>query len=624
MIEFASKHANKKQYETSVPFVLPNCIFTLRDSGVLEWKEYDELTKDPELLAEIITALQGLAANNTQNIFGNEVQDKKFLQTLLALYLDRAGRVDEAERVYRELEGQHSPFAMKLFGRGAAGSLDALSARASAMNAEYGIEATQLQELMKVSLAERIENLDAIEELVNNISLSDESGGLFFARALKKVRQEKAYSEGKVVNIDFDDQMNMWKMSDNRQLTYISETAATFDNRNGDRQNAMIYDAAFPGPRVTEMTFTFPTDSAPNPKFAPGIVIASFGQQDYTLGVAISEELAFQRSAAPTKPDDIRTGLMIFGTSYGAGPAAVRFPYRSNRCKLRVLTDKHWIEVYADDQYVFSYRNTAFENLAQTFALRMTRGVGGSGQVEVSDITIQKWSLGAPPETRISRNLVKHFQNKLDAEPNDKWNQFWLAHAFHNHGDTVKALKLYLQSVESGVNKQIAGFYIGDILDREGKRKEAFDWYVESATNASNGGLKKLMYAHNNVREINQEVNWSAFRAKWLIKTCGFEMNEADEIQLSRLSKIPYEINWLEKTSAFFPRDDAPEIILASKIRYLNDTIKKTPDSYKYIPTEIKEAIEAEGVYKVSPDSEPLYLKVKEATPFFRSIDKIR
>ena len=621
MIKFATEQANKKQYETGVPFILPQCLVMLRSNRILDNREeYEKLIDDPKLLGNVITALEGLVEHNTQRIFRSRVQDEKFLPTLLALYLTRAGRVDEAERVYRTLDRQHNPLAVKLYGAGGAGSLDALSASAAAMNAEYGMEAKQIEKLMVDSVEKRIANLDAIEEIVGNISLSDESGGLFFSRALKQVQEEKAFADGDIVKVDFDPQMNMWKMGDNRQLTYVSESAATFDNRSGDRYNSMVYRATFPGPKVTEVTFTMPENKIPNPEFAPGFVAAKYNSQNYTFGISFGGCDAANAQRRAAKPAEVCDGKVVFGAG---GAFGVRFPYRNNQVKLRVYTDKNWIEVYADDQYVFSYRNSAFEDLSPPFALQMNRGVGGTGEVEFSDITIRKWS-GAPPQTRRPAKLVEHYQQIFDADPDDRWNQFWLAHALHNHDDLDAALKLYKQSVESGVNKQMAGFYIGDILDRQGKRKEAFDWYVESATGRSDGGEANLMYAHSPDVAKNGPLNWSCFRASWLSQTCGFELDDRSKMNISRRAKIPREISWLNNCRRNFPKKDAPKNTLDHRLESLDRNIQKTPQRYKKFATEVREAIEANGVYEVSPDDEPLYLKVKEATPFFRSLDKMR
>lgn len=623
MIKFATEHANKKEYETGIPFILPQCIFVLRDEGVLELGESTKLEMEPKLLDDTITALKGLNEQNKPIIFNGTIQDDKFIPTLLALFLTRADRGDEAARVYRALDRQHSPFAVKMYGTGAAGSLDALSASAAAISSEYGIEAKQLQALLVDSVEQRIANLDKIEELVGDISLSDPSGGLYFSRSLKRVQQEKRFADGEVVKIGFDQEMNMWKMSDNRQLTYISESAATFDNRSGDGHNTIIYRPTFLGPRITEMTFTFPDDRVTNQLFTPGFVGAAYEQFNYSFGVAIDGSERSRTTGGTPAPDAVCTGRIVFGASTGKNVTHISFPYRNNKIKLRVYTDKQWFEVYADDQYVFSLRHNAYENLAEAFALHVTRAAAGTGQVQISDITVQKWS-GGPPETRRSAKLVDHYQQKFDADPDDRWNQFWLAHALHNHGDLDGALKLYKTSVESGVNKQMAGFYIGDILDRQGKRKEAFDWYLESALGVSEGGPTKLMYAHNPHVSVNGPVNWSSFRVQWLYRTCDFSLDPLSKNQTQRWAKIPGQSGWLDRCLKNLTNRNDHEATFNHRLESLEANIEKTPRRYKELATEVKDAIEANKVYEVSQDDEPLYLKVKEATPFFRSLDKPR
>ena len=623
MLDFAREHAAKKNYETSVPFILPHCIFFLRDADVVNDIDFDRITANRKLLDEIIAALHGLSEHNKDYFFRGNVYDKKYLQTLEAQFLSRAGYAAKSKRLFQELKGRPSPAAMKLYGKSAAGSSEAMTAQVSAFSSEHSEEARKLQNLMADPVENRIANFKKIEELIGDISLPDDDGGLYFKRALDTVRQEKAFNDGKSVKLGFDPKLNMWRQQDLRHLEYISESSATYDNREGDKFNRVIYGAIFPGPKVTEVTLSFPRDAKPNPAFAPAFTIGVLEKMVYSIGASISEEKAYQPAGTKRGPaGDVRVGTIHFGLSTGlAPPFKYPFPLKDNKCNLRVYTDNNWIEVYTDDQFLFRHHTPQSVKLSPVFALQVNRGTKGTGDVEVSDIKVQKWS-GAPPVKFDAAAYLKHYQKVYDLDPKDKWNQFWLAHAKHAKGDHDGAMELYKKACDSGVNKQIAGFYIGDILDKQGKRKEAFDWYLESALGFSDGGPSKVMYADLPSSRGSKALNWSSFRASWLSEICGFEVEKKEyQYALSSRAQLTKKLKWLEQCRKMLPRKNSDDNFIESKIKTLGYQVKKTPEQYKYIPENIISEIRKNRIFKMDPAKEPLYLKVKESTPFFRHID---
>ena len=622
MCKFAFKHAKKKKYESGVPYILPTCIFMIRNWGVLDAEQFDKLLNERQLIAETITALQGLLDNNKQYVFNGEVRDKKFLQTMLAFFMYRAGRTSDAERVFRELDGQHSAVAMKQFGNGAAGTMQALSAGASAFSAEYGEEAYQLQALMEDPVEKRIGNIDAIEELIGNISLSNESGGLYFERCLKQVRMEKKFADGEVVDINFDSDLNTWRIIDNHQLKYVSQSSAIYDNRTGDRTNQIVQVGRYPGPRMIQATFTFPDGVVPDPTFAPGLLAAAYNDWLYTVTVGLTENRTYQ-PIYREKASNIRVGEIRFGVSTGDRhmPPDVLFPCRDNRCELKFFVDVNYLEVYVGEQFLFRHWTPNLNKLVEFFAIQTNRALVGRGQVEISDLKVQKWA-GPPPRKAGKEEVLEHYQKLFDADPDDKWNMFWLAQAKHANGDLVGALPLYKKACEAGVNKQIAGFYIGDILDRQGKRREAFDWYMDSALNVSDGGPANMMYAHTRQSSFTEPVNWSAFRARWLSVSNGFELKDKSfDRHLRSRSKLPTEIKWLAECVRVMPKTDDNEYQIESHITSYDRILKETPTKFKFIPQTIQDALKENSLFRRKIEDEPMYLSVEKATPFFRRIE---
>ncbi len=612
MTKFALEQANKNQFDTGVPYLLPAFIFMTRNLDVLETAEYNKLTSDKKLLGETIEALDGMIEHNTQFVFDGKLRDKKFLPTLRAIFLMRAGKVDLAERQYKDLDGQHSVAALIAYG-GKAGSFDSLMAASSAFNAEYQEEAELLKALVEVPLEKRITNFDKIEELVENVSQSDESGGLYFQRLLEKVTLEKKYSMGEPVELRFDPQMNQWKLADNRQLTYVSETTATFDNRNDERSNQAFHGSWFPGPRMSQATFTFPDEESPLEDFAPGFLIGMAGEFTHTIGLALTGNRA-HNFASP----NIRTGSLVFGISHAnLPPSRISFPIKNNRCELKVLAAKNYFEVYADGQFVIRCRSKFLTETAPGFAIQQNHGCKGRGVVEVSDIVVQKWA-GPPSVETKGQKLIEHFENLCESDPEDKWNTFWLAHAKHAVDDFEGALPLYKQACDAGVSKQFAGFYIGDVLDRLGKRKEAFDWYLESALNTSGGGIKELMYVRPPDINVGHPVSWSAFRANWLLMTT--DLNSDGEQQLSGMRKVPRGFQWLDRLCYLLrvPRDDEKQKKYRSE--QLDAVEQKAQDPYKKLVSAVADLIDQDGLYNVGLEEEPLYLKLDFMT-FFDSLD---
>lgn len=619
MIAFARKQAAKKQYAEGVPYCLPKCIFMLRRERLGDPKEIKKLISDPDVLAEAVVALEGLVEHNRDYILDNQIRDKAYLQTLLALFLSQTSQAEKAEAVFRELDGKPSVAAIEKFGAGATGTIDTLMARASAFGAEYGEDAKRLSKLMSVPFDERIANLPAIEELVGNISLSDESGGLYFERALNVVRKQKAFADGEVVELEFDPQFNQWAVRDTRHLTFVSNTTATFDNREGNRHSQIFHSADFPSPRMIEFTLSLPngykelpgldTRGNTDPHFAPGILIGKAYDASYSLGVELSKVTVLRTPDA--YKSRVRRGEIFLGLNDGRTLPRISFPYLYGSSTIQVYVDENYIEVYTDGQFLFRRRANELTNPAAGVALMGSSGVKGTGEINFSDIKVKKWS-GIPAAGASYADLLDHYQKVCEAEPDNKWNQFWLGHAKHATGDLEGALKLYIQACEKGVNFQIAGFYIGDILDRQGKHEEAFDWYCKSACEASEaqGG-----YQHKvpSFAPKSTPQQWSCFRANWLSAMHGFEVgNDAKKAEVQLEARLPVELAWLQSCLKAMNLADPDE-----KISRLKETAEATPRKYRDIHKTILKQLKADGTVEYSTEAQPLYLKVSDITPFF-------
>jgi len=213
--------------------------------------------------------------------------------------------------------------------------------------------------------------------------------------------------------------------------------------------------------------------------------------------------------------------------------------------------------------------------------------------------------------------MAKYYEKRLKRNPESPWDLFWLGHAWHSMREFDKALPLYLKACEHGVSKHYAGFFIGDVYDFQGKRREALDWYLDAALNSDGGGPRNAMFVGSKIGNISEPINWAAFRAKWLLATTELEANRKEKI-LAR-AKVRHELYWLSQLGALVgrekPKDEKSHERRLENMKYIQ---RRADGQFEEVISEVTKAIKQDGTYKVSSEKQPLYLKVQ---PFFLFFD---
>lgn len=200
----------------------------------------------------------------------------------------------------------------------------------------------------------------------------------------------------------------------------------------------------------------------------------------------------------------------------------------------------------------------------------------------------------------------------IDREPDEKWNLFWLAHAKHADGDLDGAMELYEKSKLSGVSNEFTDFYIGDILDRQGKHEAAFQYYIQSATGITEGGA-----GERSMVPSTTSANWSCFRIDWLSKSRGFSVDgKVSKSFIVENSSLPFP--WLASLGVKIPqRNSADKGKMQSIIGEIKVMLKIVPKKYRSIVEKILTSVETNGIYDESEVGKSIYLDIYGATPFF-------
>jgi len=653
MVDFVLNNS-KDSDSDCVAFLLPREIFHWRNNGEFDPDQWEELVRNPKVNQEALAALDKIISKEQSVVVENKIYKPEFFRTVKAVLAAKAGKYEVSEATFDELGNKFSHEAVNRLVANVS-SFNAMRSSVYAFTSEYQADARELKKLWGNSYEQRHKNADEILAITEELSewVGTHSGGLYFKKAQEILQAELAFLEAPLP-LKFDEDFLLWNSNDFSQTEFVSPETMRIDNRRNSARFRIRTSAQFMQQRVFECDVKFPklpasfTEASPSPSqrivkksktsqkavppkqseedliydFRPSVGVGTVGKLHLMIGLGPVKQAKRKRNAASYN------GVLTFGPSRSRDELVnYKVNLRPDQNRLKILFGPKYVEVYLNSQFVFRSFSEKFD-WSRLIVLQQPMGAQGRGVVEFSNLVVRTWEQGPPPTLpRDAEALIEYYGEAVEAEPENAWAKFWLAHAKHLAKDFEGAIPLYEQAIAAGITTRFAGFYIGDACDRSGRYEDALSWYKKAndpaAAPCPHVQQGKYVYTGTPPEKC------ALFRLQWILATKGeLTDDEMATLKSTGNSNISFNGPGQSLSSVGFNlaiarRKDKYEIALKSIERHL-DFLERSKNIGDYRETlqPVLDALRDQRIYVRPENAPPIYLKYRDEDKFFAHFER--
>ncbi len=568
-------------------------------------------------MAEVLKALDGLANDPTPKVIEGRIRGAQYFYTLKAMVGIKYDRFDAGREAFAKLNGKYDRDAVRKF----------YSKKSNSFNASYEFYYAQayiddpqvkplIQRLLRLKgdrYEDRKDHYDDIAKIGEEYFAqhTDHPSAPFFKALYQPIMDERDYMEGKQVTVPIEPDLSTFLFDDIEKIEYVPDGKIKIDNQIGDYRYSMTSFSSFPGlGKEVEFDIEFPeladTDPSAN-QLAAGFSACRVRNEQFYFGLT-----RIYRRNKPQNVHDI--GYLMFGyTKRQQSMFFYQFPILPDKNTLRVISGSGYFEIYVNDQFVTRSMMHAIEGAYSQLMFEAPTVLKGRGHFQISNVrvTIQPHM---PPINETDEHMIAYYKFRLDRFPEDKWSVYWMATTHHRAGDYAKALEMYQQAIDMGIDQSRAAFFIGDCHEQTGQLKEALKWYQIAAL-PENQNLIAL-YDRGPEYPFSNFNNWAAFRLQWLKHT---HSNE----EIRRLAGSQPTVDPIPSQSQLWAIPlinavkDAEEGRFDVAEQLVRQSASKTPVAMEEVVRTMLQSYGKKIVYRQSAEEPPIYQRFEKPIPFF-------
>ena len=613
MLEFGRECLATKRFDTFVPYYYFAAVTRVCSANsAFGPSAIKQLYRDhPKLLEDAEACVEGYMAHNPN---GKGRLSKKFLYSLLTTMAIYSDDTNKAKKYFDLLNGDYSQTAFDmLYAPEPAENLKAL-VDASIEMSDSGKSGSEMKDYRRAwRRAKTIEKQSALMKQIDEYraQAKSESAKLFWDVERRNLTDRMKFEKGEWVEHLFEKGLGSWSSLTNIYSHPIDKDQVEIRLKSADKRYNFKLDMKLflKGPKIIEYTIEHTKHYFKNDQktlhrnFRPGISI---------MGTVKSPFYVMH---------DMHLNHICF---FGGGQHQRYAKYPPGAKKFRILCGDRYVEVRCDGKLILRNRLARVGDAAKL----SLHNLSGSGWVRYSNLRIKKWELGPPPVVYIRKNsefdqLFTYYQKATKLEPDDGEHWKHLGMLYYRKQQFEEARKAFNTALEKGLTKRIIGFYLGDMLEREGKIEKAKKEYYEA-------GIVKQKY------EIDADMvvalrlpnphRRASLRYRWLYLTDPANANKSyDEIRkhLAPLVGIPADRSYPQWSTQ---RIEAARYAAQKKYDGAIRSLKKIKKAPQSAVDDIKRQLAAyQSNQPYSPESgqTSFYMMVKQEPFFFRYWDHI-
>ncbi|MEZ6096904.1 MAG: hypothetical protein R3C03_22235 [Pirellulaceae bacterium] len=480
-----------------------------------------------------------------------------------------------------------------------------------ALSGEFRPEYEKIMETMKSEMPLR-QKIETVSEIAKPISdaLEGTTQQIAFKRFVDLGEHRKRYELGETVDMKFNPDFIGWTCGNFTDLRYVSDDEFIFDNLDCQRVISLKSDEDLPGPKIIRfhLDLTRPDD----------VFVEDYANITLIAGFLKYENWNDEEVKVPVQIGTCINGLLISRLPNGFKGMLGGSRYQSQvDVELRV-TDKY-LECYLDSEPVLRQSMENFIPI-NTIIFQGMPFEDKRIRATISDLTIKKWNGERPPYEKSPEELVKHFEQALEVDPDDILSRHALARAKILAGDLDGARNEFETCLASGISEGNIAFYIGHICDMQGNRDEASKWYQRCIDAETGGNQALLRILNENGRVVSSATlkQSAALRKSWLDYTDpAHELTDEDADAFSR-PLDHFGEPWVTEVIKAHFRAARNEFPLAAT--YLKKVLSQAPNEVKPdLEMQIK-AFESNQRYTETQGTIPFYLRSSMSGALFADL----